>query len=82
MTEGEIHHIEAALADIHGDVKAIRKEFNGRLRILENWMNHTKGFVEGASAGSKGTLLLIAGLVTILGGGSVGSAVVLLVKVL
>ncbi len=77
MTSSEIDRIMAAVEAVRAEVKALRVDFNGRVRSLELWKAKWEGRVEGAS-GVRHGLLALAGLGLTAAGIAVGAAVALL----
>ncbi len=77
MTSSEIDRIMDAVEAVRAEVKALRVDFNGRVRSLELWKAKWEGRVEGAS-GVRHGLLALAGLGLTAAGIAVGAAVALL----
>ncbi len=61
MTSAEADRIMAAVEAVRAEVKALRLDFNGRLRAIELWKARWEGRIEGAT-GVRNGLLALAGL--------------------
>ena len=77
MTPAEIDRIMAAVEAVRAEVKALRLDFNGRLRGLELWKARWEGRFEGAT-GVRNGLLALAGLALTAIGIGIGAAAALL----
>ena len=76
MTSAEADRIMAAVEAVRAEVKALRVDFNGRVKVLELWKARWEGRIEGAT-GVRNGLLGLAGLALTALGIGIGAAVAL-----